>query len=149
MGQGVALAWSLLDDASLQDADLREKVAGAAYCALTADLADPGKADTASECIPVLAALGQTALLVRAVKYHKSVLEPADFGKLPEEQKQAEAKNIQAALAPLGYGLISVLRLGVLEQGVGVGRPGPFFHAGRELLQALKGIEAAELLVAT
>lgn len=141
-----ALAWSLLDDGGIEDADLRENVAGAAYCALTTDLADPGKADTASTCLLVLAALGQTGLLVRAVKYHKSVLEPADFWKLSEEQKQAETKKIQAALAPLGYGLISVLRLGVLEQGVG--RGGPFLQAGRELLPALKEIEAAEILVA-
>lgn len=141
-----ALAWLLIEDAGIEDVHLREVVADSAYCALTSDLADPRKAAVAKACLPVLAALERVDLLVDGIKKQRRVLEPEGLSKLPDDERNRAEREIQTAILPLGYGLITVLQLGVIEQKAG--KPGKFFEAGRHSIVALKEIGAARVLVA-
>jgi hypothetical protein len=139
------LAWLLLREAPTQDPRLSEMVALAAYSALEGDLRLSGNPALAGACIPVLADLGRADLLEQAIIRQQRVLEPKGMWKLSDQERQAEGKKIQEALVPIGYGLLSVLRLGSLEQNAG--EEGRFCEASRAAIRALKQIKAARALV--
>lgn len=139
------LAWLLLREAPTAAPNLREAVALAAYSALEGDLRLTGNPALAGACVPVLADLGRADLLEQAIIRQQRVLEPTGMWKLSDQERQAEAKRIQEALVPLGHGLLSVLRLGALEQRAG--KEGRFCEASRAAIRALKQIKAAHALV--
>lgn len=139
------LAWLLLREAPTQDAELREVVALAAYSVLEGDLRLSGNPAMAGACIPLLADLGRADLLEQAIIRQQSVLEPKGMWNLSEQERQAEGKKIQEALVPIGHGLLSVIRLGSLEQAAG--KEGRFCEASRAAIRALKQIKATRALV--
>jgi hypothetical protein len=140
------LAWLLLKDATLDDSNLSEKVALAAYSVLEGDLRKGINVELVRVCIPVLADLGRADLLEQAVIRQRQILEPSGLWKLPQNQRDEEEKKIQKALVPLGYGLISVLRLGTFEQRMGA--EGRYSAASRAAIRSLKQISAARTLMA-
>ncbi len=140
-----ALAWLLLRDAPTEDPKLIEIVALTAYSTLEGDLRLSGNSALAGACIPLLADLGRADLLEQAVIRQQRVLKPKNMWKLSEQERQAEQKKIQKALVPLGQGLLSVLRLGALEQAAG--KEGRFREASHAAIRALKQIKAAHVLV--
>jgi hypothetical protein len=139
------LAWLLLRETPTAAPNLREVVALAAYSALEGDLRLTGNPTLAGACIPVLADLGRADLLEQAIIRQQWVLEPTGMWKLSDQERRAEGKRIQEALVPLGHGLLSVLRLGALEQAAG--KEGRFCEASRAAIRALKQIKAARALV--
>ncbi len=139
------LAFRLLRDARLDGSDLREKIADAAYCALTCDLRNSTKVALAKECMPILAVLDRPDLLAQAIIKQRQILEPIGLWKLTGTPREEEERRIQEAMVPLGHGLLSVMRVGTIEQHIG--QEGRFCEASRAAIQALKQIEAAHTLI--
>jgi hypothetical protein len=143
-GKNPWLACLLMRDGHLDEAELREKVADAAYCAVSANLDEPSKAAIAGTSIWVLADLERANLLEQAFTEQRRILEPPDFENLSDEERKSEEKKIQAAIVPIGYGLLSVLRVGMAEQAAN--RDGRFCAASRAAIRALKHMKAARTL---
>ena len=141
------LAWLLLRDANLEEPDLIKMVAFAAYSVLEGDLRVNERAALAGICLVVLADLGRADLVAQAIFRQREILEPSGLWKLPENARQEEEKKIQVAMVPLGYGLVSIFRFGLVEQRIG--QEGRYCDASRASIRALKDekIKAAWMLV--
>lgn len=139
------LGWLLLKDASLENSNLREKVADAAYCLLSGSLDNPTEAALAGACVYVLADLERAALLREAITKQRQAIEPTGLWKLTPEQKKAAHQKHQMVLVPLGYGLIAVFRQGLIEQHSK--QEGRYCAASRVAIGALKEIKAAGTLI--
>jgi len=140
------LAWLLLKDAFLADPQLNQIVVLAAYSVFEGDLSQHGKAAIAQACLPVLADLGRSDLIEQAIIRQRQILEPAGLWKLSKDARREEEMKIQEAIVPLGYGLISVLRIGSREERDRHG--GSYSKASRVAIQALKHIKATRVLTA-
>ena len=143
--QNPVLAYVLLADANMEEAQLRKTVALAAYSVFEGDLRDHGKAEAAAGCMPVLAVLGRADLVEQAILRQRQILGKSELWKLERTQRIAEKQRIQEAMVPLGLALIWVLRLGIAEQRAG--REGECCEASRAAIRALKQIKAARVLV--
>ena len=138
------LAWVLVNDANLVDVGLNQTIALAAYSVFEGDLRKKGRAGLAGACLLVLTALGRADLVEQAVIRQRKILEPSELWKLSGNERNAEEKRIQEAMLPLGYGLISVLRLGTNEQRAG--QEGRYCEASRAAIRGLKQIKAGRIL---
>lgn len=138
------LAWRLLRDASLTSPELVKKVADEAYCALSAQLTTPAKADLAGSCILVLADLERHDLLKLAITEQRQTFESAHRTGLSEEERNLAVEKQNRTVLPLANGLLLLVRLGMAEQQAG--KEDRFCEASRVGLHALRQIEAAGVL---
>ena len=138
------LAWLLLMEAPTQDPRLIELVAISAYSALECDIRLTSNPALAGASILVLADLGRPDLLEQALIRQYRILEPKGMWKQADQARQAEGMKVQEALVPMAYHILSVLRLGSLEQVAG--EAGRFCKASLAAIRALKQIKAARAL---
>jgi hypothetical protein len=138
------LAWRLLKDAGGGTPELAERVTDAAYCVLAAELNSETKAAMAGGCICVLAGLSRADLLERAVGKLRRVFDPGPLPEATDAEKEAALGKQKQVASALCYGLLSLVRAGLMEQELG--QEGRFCQAARSAIRGLERIKAVNVL---